>query len=330
MKLLRTILAAASLCLAYLACSLPSQAGEVEARSSLASDFAAAFAASNFALIESRYAQALATRKRLPGGLFVANRMVTVMFGRDDNAEANGDAAEEKLRTWAARYPKSALPAMALNRLYSRRAWAARGGGYSSAVSEEGWKQFGASMIQANQALLSRAEIGKTDPNWWFEMLSRAQEQGWPMEQYWALANAAIEAFPDNLDIYRAIAMRLVPQWGGSWEALATFADQAAAQTARAEGRTVPARMYWHVAGYFGPGHFIRPQGNWPAVRASFEDLVARYPDNWNLNGYARFACDAGDREAARRMLGRINDSVVPAAWANIAMYNRCRNWALK
>jgi hypothetical protein len=138
-----------------------------------------------------------------------------------------------------------------------------------------------------------------------------------------------LDAFPENMDIYRAISTKLVPQWGGSWEALAKFADQAAARTARVEGKTVPARMYWHVARYFGPGQLTRPEGNWPTLRVSFEDLVARYPDRWNLNGYARFACDAGDKDAAKRMFGRIGNSVVPSTWANMAMYNRCRSWAL-
>lgn len=308
---------------------LVAHTGEVEARDALASDFATAFRISDFAAIESRYAQALATKKRLPSGLFASNRMVALMFSQSGSRGLDWEAAQEKARAWAAQFPKSVLPALALNRIHSERAWAARGRGYSSEVTQKDWRVFNEHMSKAREALESRAEVGRGDPNWWYQLLVLAREQGWPMREYSAIADLALAAFPEHVDIYRAISLKLVPQWGGSWEALAKFADQAAARTVRLEGKTAPARMYWHVANYFGPGQLTRPEGNWPTLRASFEDLVARYPDSWNLNGYARFACDAGDKEAAKRMLGRIGNSVVPSVWANIAMFNRCRSWAL-
>lgn len=324
MKLLDALVAVAGLCL-----MLAARAGEVEDRVNYTKEFATAFSRSDFALIESRYAEALATQKRLSSGYLVSHRWVGAMFERADKDDPNWDAAEEKTRGWARQYPASVLPALALNRIYENRAWIARGRGYSSTVSEEGWKKFAANMNQANQALLSRADVGKADPNWWYELLSRAQEQSLPPERYWKVAYAALTAFPQNEDIYRAIAMKLVPQWGGSWEALAAFADQAVDRTRETQGQIMYAHIYRSVSGYLEPGLLTRAEGNWPKVRAGFEDLVARYPDRWNLNWFARFACDAGDKATTKRVLTRINDAVVPSAWANHAIYNRCRNWAM-
>jgi hypothetical protein len=320
---LKRMLAAGSLCLAFFA-----HAGDEENRVDLSADFATAFARSDFALIESRYAHALATQERMKTGHFVSNRMVHFMFYRLDKNDPNWDAAEERTRSWAAQYPKSVVPALALNRIYEKRAWMHRGNGYASTVTEEGWKLFFASMKQANEALLSRAEIGKNDPNWWFEMLSRAQAQSWPNDRYWLLANDALTAFPQNEDIYRAIAMRLVPQWGGSWQALAAFADGAVARTRETQGQIMYARIYWNVSGYFDDSFLTRVEGNWPKFRAGLEDLLARYPDRWNLNGFARFACAAGDKDTTRRLLAQINDAAFPAAWPSQAIYYRCRNWA--
>lgn len=307
--------------------SLNALSAEVEHRDQLKNEFAAAFARSDFVQIESRYAKALSTQERSPSGRFLAHAWMRAM-GFADKDDPNWEAAEEKTRKWVAQYPKSVLAVIAHSRIHNYRAWNARGRGYASTVTEEGWKKFALHMNRATEALASRAEAGKTDPNWWYEMLDQAREQSWPQQRYWKLAYAALQAFPQNHDIYRAIALKLVPQWGGSWQALAAFADEAVARTRQTQGQTMYARVYWNVALYFEPGLLTRPEGNWPKFRAGFEELVARYPDRWNLSKFAAFACDAGDKDTTRRLLTRINDAVVPAAWENRATYNRCRSWA--
>lgn len=338
MATLRSVLAMGWLCLA----ALCGHAGEVEDRSAIAAEFVEAFDRSDFALIESRYAKALAAQKRLGSGAFVANRMVRYMFERKVQAgeapapgtkPSRGDdnywlAVQEKTRGWGAQFPGSVLPALALSRAHEEHAWAHRGTGYSSTVTEEAWSQFAANVRLASHALASRADAGKKDPNWWYQMLMLAWVQSWPEERYWQLANAAMEAFPQNHDIYSAIARKLLPQWGGSWKAVAALADHAVQRTRKAQGESLYARIYWHVQSYLNPGLFTSGQADWPRIRAGFEDLIKRYPDPWNINSYARLACDAGDKDTAQRLFPRIRNSVVPSAWANHAAYSRCRDWA--
>ena len=58
------------------------------------------------------------------------------------------------------------------------------------------------------------------------------------------------------------------------------------------------------------------------------DDLVARYPDQWNYNRYARFACRAGDRDTAQAVLAKIAYPL-PGAWYDEPdRYARCRSWA--
>ncbi len=54
----------------------------------------------------------------------------------------------------------------------------------------------------------------------------------------------------------------------------------------------------------------------WPRLKASFEDLIRRYPkaDRW-LNAYARFAVLEGDRATARQLFRRIGDNYDPDVW---------------
>jgi hypothetical protein len=326
MPTLRSVLSLVGICLA----ALCTHAGELEDRNAIRDEFAEAFDRSDFALIESRYARAIATEQRLGSGQLVANQTVRYMFGlrQGRGDDAYWSAVEEKTRAWGAQFPKSVLQALALSRAHEQHAWAHRGGGYASTVSEDRWKQFRLNMDLARQALLDRADVGTKDPNWWHQLLMLAWAQSWPEERYWEVANAAMNAFPQNPDIYSAISRRLLPQWGGSWAVIADFAGYVVKRTRAVQGQMLYARIYWHLQGYLEPGLLASEQVDWPKIRAGFEDLVARYPDNWNLNHFARFACDAGDKATAQRLLGRIEDSVIPSAWANKAMYNRCRNWA--
>lgn len=340
MPKLRSVLSLVGICLA----AICSHAGELEDRNAIAAEFAAAFDRSEFASIESRYARALATEERLGSGQFVANQMVRYVFQHrvstgqqvGEHGAANPDRGndrywievEEKTRVWAAQFPKSVLPALVLSRAHEQHAWAHRGGGYASKVPKEAWSQFTANINLAQQALMDRAALGKSDPNWWYQLLRLGWVQSWPEERYLLVANAAMDAFPQNPDIYSAISRKLLPQWGGSWSQVAAFADHAVKRTREVQGESLYARIYWHLQGYLEPGLLASGQANWPRIRKGFEDLVARYPDNWNLNHFARFACDAGDKPTAQRLFQQTKGAVVPSAWANHAMYNRCRNWA--
>ena len=57
--------------------------------------------------------------------------------------------------------------------------------------------------------------------------------------------------------------------------------------------------------------------------------VLTRYPDAWNLNNYARFACFAKDIRTARELLKRTEGDVVPEAWQPPGLRKICSDWAL-
>jgi hypothetical protein len=103
MPTLRSVLSVVCICLA----ALCSHAGELEDRNAIKAEFAEAFDRSDFALIESRYARAIATQKRLGSGQLVANRMMRYMFelrqGRGNDEYWN--AVEERRAPGAHSFP---------------------------------------------------------------------------------------------------------------------------------------------------------------------------------------------------------------------------------
>lgn len=315
-------------------CTLVAQAGEAQEKKAIRADYVTAFINGDFAAIDARYARAVATRERLAGGSFVAAAIVRSLdLDPDTSSGPKGQdwhwkPIEDKLRSWTAANPKSVLAAIALSRAHVAHGWAYRGGGPSSSVSREDRARLQEYLGLAQKALLERAEAGKADPNWHWQMLRLARLQGWPDDKYFAFADAALSAFPYYYDIYFSVADKLVPQWGGSLEQLAAFAEHAAERTKATDGRALYGRIYWNAYEMLGAEPLKQGELDWPKIRAALDDVATRYPDPLNLNFFARAACDAGDKATAARVLGLLGDKIEPDAWENRGHYMRCKNMA--
>lgn len=315
-------------------CAMVAQASEVQDRKALRAEYVTALMRGDFAAIDARYARAVATRERLASGSFVAGTMVRSLDLEPDSSSGPKGAdwhwtpIEDKLRAWTASNPKSVIGAIALSRAYVSHGWAYRGSGHSNSVSKEDSARLHDYLGRAQTALLAGADAGKADPNWHWQMLRLGRLQGWPDDKYFAFAEAALDAFPYYYEIYFSIADKLLPQWGGSLEELAAFAEHAAERTKATDGRALYGRIYWSTYEMLGAERIQRGELDWPKIRAALDDLVQRYPDPWNLNFFARAACDAGDKATAVRVLGLIGDKVEPDAWDDRGHYMRCKNMA--
>lgn len=319
-------------------------AGDADERKEIAASFARSYAASDFAALDTWYRKALQDNARMPSGVYRANRLVrSIAFGEAPRLpcaaepcprvnDAHWLAQQQKAKGWLEQQPQSALAAMVLARAYSKQAWAYRGGGYANSVREEDMKRFLELNHQALRTLFANAEAGRKDPNWWGELLTYAQYGQTSRQDYAKLAQDAIAAFPKNHDIYFTVSQSLLPQWGGSYPAIASLAAQAVENTKAEEGQTFYARIYWNVYGSLtsqGAAVFTRPDVDWPRIRAGFEDLVKRYPDNFNLNSYARLACvGAQDKKTTASVIERIGQDVVPDAWGSRSEFVRCKSWS--
>jgi len=60
---------------------------------------------------------------------------------------------------------------------------------------------------------------------------------------------------------------------------------------------------------------------DWSRMKAGFEELVSAYPDPWNINNFARFACIAGDWRTMGRLSEKIGEAPIPAAWHDDTRY---------
>ena len=69
---------------------------------------------------------------------------------------------------------------------------------------------------------------------------------------------------------------------------------------------------------------FTDGQADWPRMRRGFERLTHDYPDRWNINAYAKFACVAGDARTLKQQLAKIGQAPILDLWGSMGFFSQC------
>jgi hypothetical protein len=212
--------------------------------------------------------------------------------------EDSDDALQEKFIAWQEQRPDSAYaPVLAAMQVHST-AWRARGGGFSSSVTPEGWALFRERNAKAWKMIQAAKPKSSRLPTWYEEAISIGMDADVPSAQITALFNEGIDHFPGYHPLYFNYARQYSPRWGGDYaEADAFIKSQVVAKT-NPEGEVLYARLYWLIDQYGGgdPDFFTESRVDWPRMRAGFELLMRQFPKSaWNQANFVMFACRAGD-----------------------------------
>lgn len=305
---------------------------ELAARDAIAHAAAQAFRAEDFATLEG-YAEAARSRRlRTSSGLWVlglvesgVDEAANVRTARDDAA---WDAFEAIGRRWLAAYPSSATAQVAYAQLLQNRAWLYRGGaGYASTVSDAQFAAFHQQVEKARRYLSSAREAAAVDPQWYLEYLAALRLGGVAdRDEYEHVFDAAVRRFPDYFPLYFEAVTYHFPKWNGDARQVEYFARRVMRGRDERTGRMLYARIYWYASqAQFKGGLFERSAVKWDDMRAGFRTIVADFPDPWNLNHFARFACLAHDREAMREAFAKVGSEALDAAWDSPGQYRACR-----
>lgn len=238
--------------------------------------------------------------------------------------------AEENMKGWIKKHPKSINAHLAYAHMLLEKAWSIRGWGYTDTVAPESWKPFHEQVEKARAFLMEHEAIGISDPRWNNMIVGIANLQGISGAEYEALASAALSRHPDYYPIYFEIMLHHVPKWGGSADAIEKFAREAVARSHSNEGQGMYARIYWYASqSQYGNNLFQSSSVDWPKMKQGIDDVIKAFPDQWNINNFAKFACIARDREKTRELLDQMSGSPIPSAWGSDAAFENCRDWAL-
>lgn len=250
------------------------------------------------------------------------------------NAEQINDEAwqpiEQSLETWRKQYPKSPTAHLAYAQMLINRAWAYRGKGYAHSVKDEHWAPFYQYTQMAREYLEQHKKIAGHDPYWYELMLEFAYQQRWPESYLQIVLDEAMKRYPLFYQIYFSGLEYHLPKWGGSAEAIEAFAQRAQQHTAKAEGEGMYARIYWYAAqAQYGETLFLDSRVDWPKMSRGIDDVLVKYPDAWNINHFAKFACMAGDKTKTKQLLGLMQQQPpLYVAWGDLDFYQSCVNWS--
>jgi hypothetical protein len=89
------------------------------------------------------------------------------------------------------------------------------------------------------------------------------------------------------------------------------------------------ARMLWWAAQTeYGDELFEKVPVDWPTFEKSFDAMLAAYPDGWNRNNYARFACLAGHRDRAAALMQ--DHEPMAEVWQSQEEFDACTTEAVR
>ena len=308
------------LALMLLSLQVPGQ--ELQLREKLWTEVRYLYDRSDFDALEAMYQKLANPAERFPSGV----PKLMEFYGVFQCGCSTGGArleldamqtVEARALEWRRRFPNSNAAQIALAYTYNSIGTLYRGTGLADTVNPADWKKWKEYGEKAYRVLMERGDAPRADPQWYGAMFVTLLRYQTDTEEFPRLFEEGMRRHPVYPELYFAAAYYDSPLWRGSLADMESVAQAAVRASAATEGKSMYARVYWYLDNLptFNGRIFTETFARWPAMREGFEDLVQRYPDPWNLNRYAFFACNAGDRATYSDVIKRIGPRVDYGAW---------------
>ncbi len=134
----------------------------------------------------------------------------------DTKDEKRWAECKEFLDGWLAAYPESIAAQTALIKYWCNYAWHARGSGWASTVTEEGWTKMRERLAEARKIYLAADATGKVDDVYFYwKSFTIALGQGWSFDEVVDCMLKGRKIDPNFLGLYTSVAYHLAPKWHG-------------------------------------------------------------------------------------------------------------------
>ncbi len=307
-----------------------SNAGELRTRDDIKKLAQALFTSEQFEMLNETGTKYLNRKSRTDSGLW---KLTLFYNGLKPNIDVRDPKywSDRKVRAmkWSQLNEDSSHPRMVYAGILISEAWMYRGGGWARNVPKENWKPFHLKIEEAKQYLLSNSRFKNNDPQWYEQMLSIAKAQNWETADFNKLLNEALTAHPQFYEIYFRALNYFQPRWHGSTEEIEKFAIFATQKSEEHEGQGMYARIYWYASqAEYGHRLFTKSNVRWEQMKLGIKDVIKEYPDQWNINNFAVFACLAKDKAMTKKLLSMLKGRPIMIAWKHGSFFKKCYTWA--
>lgn len=308
-------------------------ADEIEMRRQINSDVKSLLTYEEFNHLEEISSYYLKKKSRTPSGIW----MLSVLSGAINqlsedagNEDKRWNKIFEKIEKWLYKYPDSSSALIAKGVLLTNYAWQIRGSKFASEVPKKKWPKFFAALKVAKKYMLSIKDKADYNPEWYVAMIDILKGLN-EDEAFMELLDEAMEKHPTYYQIYFRATEFLKPKWGGSLQKIEQFASDVAKKSARQEGMGMYARLYWYIYGnetqevqqkFFKEYNVV-----WDKMKQGMYDVLEQYPDPWNLNNFAFFACQVKDKETTKDLTDQLEEPDMKV-WEVRSRYENCKRWA--
>jgi hypothetical protein len=323
------LLAAISAC-----ASIPTpitQRDELSERAAIRSEVVTLIGGEQFSKLEALAARYRMSQSRTSNGIWQLTLFYSGVASAFDSDRKEQDfwlKAERSAKKWVADYPNSATAHLSYAKMLLSHGWSFRGSGYANTVEPQNWKPFEGYVQQARVYLEKNKRVASNDPHWYELMAVVACAQGWPESDFSKLISEGLQREPLFYQTYFAAIDYYAPKWGGSAVAIEQFAREGLEQTRSTEGFAMYARIYWYASQtQFYDRLFSESLVDWTTMKKGIDDVLNKYPDSWNINNFAKFACLSKDKAKTAELMGRITDAPLGAVWGS-SFFQQCKVWA--
>jgi hypothetical protein len=303
--------------------------GELNERYVLKNTVINAFKSSDFKKLESMADMYRSQETKTSSGVW---KLTFYYFGLSDYAHwttryPNSIWKQAKINTedWIKAYPTSPAPYIAQSILLDSLAYSQITRSKKGKTTSGDINRFKEIMKQNLTFLLDNKKIAAKDPHWYVNMIRVATALKWDEPKYMHLVDEAVENYPLYLQIYFAGVDYYSPKFGGNIKSMEKFARYAVKHTQDKIGMAMYARIYWAaIQSWFRKE--VWAVIHWDDFKQGIDDVLSHYPDEWNLNNFALFACLKGDSEKANELITQLTSEPLLQVWRNKENFNQCKS----
>lgn len=321
-----------AMCLFLILYTVSAAGDELKERQDISDMAATLFQTEKFSELNKTSKKYLINEQRTGSGLWKLTLFyagIAEIPKKDITDEGYWKRLEGKAQKWMASYPGSPTGYLIYADFLISHAWMYRGDGWAREVRSEDWKPFYEYIDKAKGVLNKNKKISSLDPRWYELMIHIAKSEGWKMDEFNKLVDEATKRFPFFYQIYFAAIDYLTPKWHGSKAEIEKFAQKAVAITYAREQNGMYARIYWYASQTnYGAALFTESAVIWEKMSESIDDVLKKYPDQWNINNFAYFACLARDPIKTNYLIKRIEGKPIMKVWKTTSFFEQCKRFS--